>query len=221
MTSPSLPPPGSPPALIAVARLLRPQGRRGEVLAEPLTDLADIFQAGRQMHLGAGTSGPPREVTLQDAWRPQGRNAGRLVLKLEGVDSISAAEQLHGRELLLREDQLPPLEADTFLVRDLVGCTVYDSDKAVGPVTDLQFPIGPDGHTRLADAADLLVVQLAALPAESEPVLIPFVRAWLRGVDLQARRIDMELPPGLLEAPGLSGAPGDAEGTAPISNPLP
>lgn len=185
---------------VAVATLLRPQGRRGELLADPLTDLPEVFTPGKVMRLAAAATSVDAApvVTLEDSWRPQGRNAGRLVLKLAGTDSISAAEALHGRSLYLPEDALPTLEPGTFLVRDLVGCTLLDGSEALGTVTDLQFPIGPDGHTRLQDAADLLVVQLRSMPAEADPVLVPFVQAWLVSVDLQAREIRMQLPPGLL-----------------------
>ena len=70
-------------------------------------------------------------------------------------------------------------------------------------VVDVQFPIAADGRTRLQDAPDLLAVQPArpdGTPDTSrEPVLVPFVRVWLAGVDLPAKRILMQLPSGLLD----------------------
>lgn len=189
-------------SLISVARLLRPQGRRGELLAEPLTDLGEVFAAGRVFRLGAAAEAPlaATTVTLEDSWRPTGRNAGRIVLKLSGIDSIQAAEALETKYLFLPEADLPALAEDTYLVRDLVGCLLYDGDRALGTVIDLQFPVGPDGRTRLADAVDLLVLQPENAQPEDEPVLIPFVKAWLTSVDLSAKRILMQLPPGLLDS---------------------
>lgn len=192
----------------AVARLLRPQGRRGELLAEPLSDREGIFHVGQNFRIIAGSAGPldpllnaARQVTLEACWRPMGRNAGKLVLKLSGVDSIDAAESLEGRELSLREDLLPPLAEDTFLVRDLVGCTLLDGDRPLGTITDLQFPIGSDGHTRLPDAVDLLVLTPAGADPGAEPVLVPFVKAWLESVDVAEKRIVMHLPAGLVDLP--------------------
>ncbi len=208
---PSLESPAEPPSdpWMAVARLLRPQGRRGELLAEPLTDLPNIFVPRKQLVLARtepeATSASA--VTIEDSWWPQGRNAGRVVLKLEGVDSISAAELLETHLLLLRESDLPALDGDTFLVRDLVGCDLFDGDRAFGKVVDLQFPVGPDGRTRLQDAVDLLVVDVSStgLTDDSghtedgeQTVLVPFVKAWLVAVDLAMRRITMQLPSGLL-----------------------
>lgn len=186
---------------MAVARLLRPQGRRGEILAEPLTDRTELFAAGAQFQLaesGRSAAAAP-SVTLEDCWQPQGRNAGRLVLKLAGVDSISQAESLQQRELFLPESALPALESDTYFVRDLLECQLFDGDRLLGTIADLQFPIAADGHTRLPNAADLLVVEPAVPTPEGEPVLVPFVKAWLETVDLPGKRIIMHLPPGLLD----------------------
>lgn len=186
---------------ISVARLLRPQGRHGELLAEPHTDLLDVFAKGNAFRLSAEEDSVPSapSVNLQDCWQPQGRNAGRLVLKLEGVDSISGAEALEGKQLFLLETALPALSADTFLVRDLVGCSLFDGEQCLGTVIELEFPTGPDGRTRLPEAADLLVVEPAHAVPGAEPVLVPFVKLWLDHVDLAGRRISMHLPAGLFE----------------------
>ena len=188
------------------AKLLRPQGRRGELLAELHAHFA-AFAAGQKLWLTADEHANPAasaERELEHAWQPTGKNAGRVVLKLTGVDSISAAETLAGQYLLMRASDLPALEPDTFRVCDLVGCSVFDHDRLAGTVVDIQFPMAADGRTRLEDAPDLLAVQPvdAAGTADTvrEPMLIPFVRAWLAEVDLPAKRIAMQLPPGLLDA---------------------
>jgi 16S rRNA processing protein RimM len=185
---------------LPLAHLLRPQGRRGELLADPLTDLPGLFSAGRAAALAPGG------VTLhiENLWFPTGKNAGRIVLKLSGCDTISQAEALAGRQLLISTADLPTLDPDTFFVADLVGCTLYNGPTPVGTVVALEFPTTPDGRTRLDDAAPLLAIQplnsdLAAEP--TEPTLVPFVRAWLDAVDIPARRITMHLPDGLFENP--------------------
>ena len=197
---------------IEAAQLLRPQGRRGELLSDAAIAL-DLFTPGRNFVLGASATAPVqplRTMTLEAAWQPTGRNAGRLVLQLGGIGSISEAEAFLGKFLLLSATDLPALEKDTYRVRDLIGCTLLDSDQPVGTVTDLQFPISSDGR-RLVDAPDLLVVQplaqadTGAHPAQQlakqapEPVLVPFVLAWLLEVDLSGRRLRMQLPLGLFE----------------------
>ena len=193
---------------MTAAHLLRPQGRRGEILTEPSVPF-DLFTPGRRLARGALATAPAQPITLveiESAWQPTGRNAGRLVLKLQGIDSITAAEAIAGQHLFLRVDELPALEEGTYRVRDLTGCTLFDGELVVGTVLDLQFAVGADGRTRLEDAPDLLVVQPVLPPGsepagpEADPVLVPFVRAWLLEVDIPAKRIRMQLPPGLFDA---------------------
>jgi 16S rRNA processing protein RimM len=214
-----------------IARLLRPQGRRGELLADPLSDLPDLFGANREVVLAAANAGTPApgagKLRIEEHWFPTGKNAGRVVLKLSGCDSISAAEALAGQQLLIASDQLPALDPGTFFVGDLVGCTLYNAATptsgtvAVGTVVDVEFATGPDGRTRIEDAAPLLAVELSRPvqatagpddPEAAEPMLVPFVLAWIEDIDVAARRITMRLPDGLVDA---------SDGLAPPSTPEP
>jgi 16S rRNA processing protein RimM len=207
-------------AWLPLARLLRPQGRRGELLADLLTDLPGLFTAGREVELASAGAATPLasapKLQIEENFLPTGKNAGRIVLKLSGCNSISEAEALAGKDLLIPSGDLPPLDPDTFFVGDLVGCTLYDSSYSgqplpVGTIADLEFATTPDGRTRLEDAAPLLaIVPLSAASqvpeprADAEPadpILVPFVRAWLDSVDIPGRRITMRLPPGLFDLP--------------------
>jgi len=187
---------------VAIASLLRPQGRKGELLSNLLTDLTDQFQEGRLVTLAQkDAQSPPPDavpVAIEGHWLPVGKNAGRIVLKLAGCDSISQAELLAGQQVMVLAAELPDLDADTFYVADLLGCTLFDGEQAIGAIVDVQFATTPDGKTRLPDAAPLLCVDLSGDTAEdAEPILIPFVRAHLGSVDIAAKRIVMHLPEGL------------------------
>ena len=194
---------------LPLAHLLRPQGRRGELLADPLTDLPNLFTPGREAVLaptGAATPAPgAATLHIEDHFFPTGKNSGRIVLKLSGCNSISEAEALAGKDLLIPTTDLPALDPDTFFVGDLVGCTLYDSSASgdpipVGTIVDLEFATTPDGRTRLEDAAPLLAVApLTEADAPADPVLVPFVQAWLDSVDIPTRRITMRLPQGLFD----------------------
>ncbi len=207
---------------IAIATLLRPQGRKGELLAEPLTDLPEVFTPGREIVLAAPGAQPAPNAatrTLVTHWLPTGKNAGRIVLELSGCTSISDAESLAGLQVLLPAQQLPTLDADTYFVGDLIGCTLHDSASAdptapAGTITDIEFATAPDGRTRLPDAAPLLAITLPNAPPDAEPVLVPFVRAWLDSVDIPNRRITMHLPEGLLDT-STEAEPPDTEAPTP------
>ena len=189
----------------SLARLLRPQGRKGELLSDLLTDLdpAIQFRAGRQMTLAPANATQPapgaQPTTIEGYFLPVGKNAGRIVLKLAGCNSISEAELLAGRQLMVPAAELPALDPDTFYVSDLIGCTLFNGPNPVGTIVDVQFAMSPDGKTRLPEAAPLLGLQLPNASTDADPILIPFVRAHLESVDLTNKRITMDLPEGLLD----------------------
>ena len=186
-------------AWIVLAHLIRPQGRKGEVLAELLTDFPDRFMEHPRVFLAkpdfSGTQSEARGTTILSSWLPVGRNKGRIVLQFADIDTISEAESIVGLDVIVPPYERLPLEDDSVYVSDLVGCTVYDRSVKVGSVENVQFPMTSDGSARLEEAAPLLTVR----SAEGDEFLIPFAKSFLTKIDIEARRIDMELPQGLLE----------------------
>jgi 16S rRNA processing protein RimM len=193
------------PRWVALARLLRPQGRRGELLSDLLTDLdpAVQFATGRQITLSPADAPAPAPgampSTLEGFFLPTGKNAGRIVLKLVGCDTISEAELLAGRQLMVPAAELPALDPDTFYVADLIGCTLFNGSESVGTVVDVQFAMSPDGKARLPDAAPLLGIEPTGSSSDDDLILVPFVQAQLESVDLASKRITMNLPEGLFD----------------------
>ena len=183
-------PPGN---WVWLARIRRPQGRKGEVLAEILTDFPDKFAERRQLWLLKGdgaASAAPREIELTNHWL----HKGGIVLHFAGVDSISAAEELKGMVVAVPQTDRAPLAADEVYIGDLIGCVLVDMAGAeavtVGEIENVD---------RTGGAAPLLVVR----GARGE-VLIPFVKSYLRRIYLDGKRVEMVLPEGLvdLNAPG-------------------
>jgi len=189
----------STPSWIVLAQLLRPQGRKGELLAELLTDFPERFEGhGRVFLAPAGFSGAQEEarsVEVTSSWLPVGKNEGRIVLQFAGIDSISDAEAIAGLEVIIPAEERLPLDDESVYISELVGCTIYDGAAIVGVVEDVQFPSTPDGGRRLTDAAPLLAVR----SPEGDEVLIPFAKAFLVAMNTDAKRIDMILPVGLVE----------------------
>jgi 16S rRNA processing protein RimM len=184
---------------IVLAQLLRPQGRKGELLAELLTDFPERFEDQRRVFLAApgfsGTAAEARSAEVVAFWLPVGKNEGRIVLQFAGVDSISDAEAIAGQEVIVPEEERLPLDDESTYISELVGCKVYDGAAVVGVVEDVQFPTTPDGGRRLTDAAPLLAVR----SLEGDEVLIPFAKAFLVSMNTEAKRIDMILPEGLVD----------------------
>jgi 16S rRNA processing protein RimM len=184
---------------VVLAHLLRPQGRKGELLAELLTDFPERFSTQPRVYLAppgfAGQPSEARETHVAAHWLPTGKNQGRVVLHFVGIDSINDAERLEGLDVILPENERPELDDDSSYVSDLVGCTVYDGPTPVGVIADVQFLTTPDGGRRLDEAPPLLSVDSPA----GDEILIPFAKAFLVKVDVANKRVEMKLPPGLLE----------------------
>ena len=189
----------SSPPWIVLAHLLRPQGRKGELLAELLTDFPERFEGGRRVFLAppnfAGNESEAQPAEVVAFWLPTGKNEGRIVLHFAGVDTISAAELLAGRDVIVSYEERVPLDDESTYISDLIGCTVYDGATAVGVIDDVQFPATADGGRRLEEAAPLLAVT----SPDGEEILIPFAKAFLIAVDTAAKRVDMVLPSGLVD----------------------
>jgi 16S rRNA processing protein RimM len=189
---------------IVLAHILRPQGRRGEVLADLLTDFPERFDQHPRVWLAApgfaerksgASAASAQETEVAAHWLPVGRNAGRIVLHFAGVDTIEKAELLAGKEVVVPLTERLPLDSGAAYISDLVGCTVFDRDVAVGIVEGVEFPASPDGARRLEDAAPLLAV----LSPEGDEILIPFASAFIVAIDIATKAIRMALPEGLTE----------------------
>jgi 16S rRNA processing protein RimM len=182
-----------------LAHLLRPQGRKGEVLAELLTDFPARFSEREQLYLAApafcGEAEAARPIRVTGHWLPVGRNHGRVVLTLDGVDSIESAEALAGLEVIVPDTARVELPDGEEYVDDLVGCALYDGDLQIGIVAGIDFPTTGDGARRLEGAAPLLTVETA----DGDEVLVPYVQAFLVSLSTAERKIQMKLPEGLLD----------------------
>ena len=167
---------------VAVALIVRPQGRRGEVLAELLSDFPERFRELRHVFVG-NPGGQPEPLDLEDVWP----HKGRLVLKFAGVDSIDQASRLRGRHVLIPLQERMPLAQHRYYVGDLKGCRVVIERQGVrrevGIVTDVEPTGGVD------------VLHVAAPRGE---VLIPLAQAICVRIDPEAGEIVIDPPEDLL-----------------------
>jgi 16S rRNA processing protein RimM len=119
--------------LVTIAQVIKPQGRKGEVLAKPLSDRPDRFTSLRRAFV-PGAAGLAREVVVSSAWP----HKDRWVLKLEGVDSIDDAERLRGVELRVGEEDLLALPEGSYYHHQLRGLRVEaPGGEVIGKVEDL------------------------------------------------------------------------------------
>ena len=133
-----------------------------------------------------------QEAKVESHWL----HKGRVVLKFSRVDSMVEAEKLRGFEVVIPREERMPLEGDAVYVSDLLGVRVIDVSGGgateAGEITDVE-PEGP--------GPAMLVIRTPA----GDELLIPFVRAYLRKMDIEGKRLEMDLPAGLLAAQAPSG----------------
>jgi 16S rRNA processing protein RimM len=167
------------PETITVGRVLRPQGVRGEVVVEVLSDVPERFAPGsRLMGTREGKPGITVEVA---ASRPHKSGA---VVRFAGSEDRDQAEELRGLWLEIPRSQVPPAEPGTYYQYELVGCLCRVSGEELGRVAEV-----------VEDGGGLLLI----VEGEGRRIPVPFVREFLREVDVAGARIDLELPPGLVE----------------------
>ena len=191
---------GASAGWVWLARIKRTQGRKGEVFAEILTDFPEKFEERRRLWLLGDDTGVqktsadagPREMELVHHWL----HKGGVVLHFAGVDSISAAEELAGFVVAIPREERAALDEDEFYIGDLIGCVLVDVAPAVpvtvGEIEDVDRSAGP---------VAMLVVRGSSASQRSgaDEILIPFAKEYLRRVDVDAKRVEMVLPEGLVE----------------------
>jgi 16S rRNA processing protein RimM len=168
---------------VLVGRVARTHGRRGEVIVNPETDFPDErFVPGAAVWILR--DGVPVSVTIRSAWT----HKGRPVIALEGVETMTGAEGLHGVELRVPPEALHALPAGSYYEHDLVGCTLTTEDgQLLGVVRAVERGSGAPrlivGHGR-------------------DEFQMPLVDAFCVDIDVAARRIVVRPPEGLI---GLNG----------------
>ncbi|PYS90692.1 MAG: 16S rRNA processing protein RimM [Acidobacteria bacterium] len=168
--------------LVAVARVIKPRGLRGEVVAALLTDFPERFE-GLDELIAVTPVGERRTLTLEDSWL----HSGRIVLKFAGYDTPEAARELVGYELAVPEADAIELEADEFYEWQLVGCRVVTIEgRELGHVREVL-------HT---GAAPVLIIAEAQSGREH---LLPLAESICVEIDVAAKLIRVDPPEGLIE----------------------
>ena len=166
--------------LVTVGVIARAHGVRGDVAVDVRTDSPETrFLQGEVLTTEPAQAGPL--TVARTRW-----HSGRLLVQFAGVADRTAAEALRGVRLLADVDERErPADPDEYYDHQLTGLPVRTGDGTlIGEVAEVVHLPGQD----------LLAVKRAA-----GEVLVPFVAAIVPRVDLDAKEIVIDPPPGLLE----------------------
>ena len=161
--------------MLLAGQIGKPHGVSGEVYVIRISDDPRRFEPGATLIHEDG-----RALVVASA-RP---HRDRFLVRFEGIDDRPAADAARGKLFVSQED-VRELEDDEFWPHDLVGCKAFAPDgTAIGSVTGVQ----------MGGVQDLLVIET---PAGER--LVPLVEALVPEVDVNAGRVVVSAPPGLLE----------------------
>lgn len=176
--------PARAPNGVVLGRVVGAHGLRGELRVRLLDEDDSNLRSVPRVRLGR-EEGDPKAVEAPVRAVGSGRR-GEARLALEGVESREAAEALRGLWVVARSEHLAGLRPGEFYQYELVGCRVEDAGgRDLGVVRGIWETGAPD----------VLVVE----GDDGTERLIPCAPGILRDVDVEARRIVIEAPPGLLD----------------------
>lgn len=165
---------------LIIGQLTSTHGVKGEIKVSPLTDDPQRFLKLKYVYID-------KKGTLEK-YNVSGVKFlnNFVVLKFEGVDSIDAAEKLKGFYLKIDRANAVKLPKDSFFITDILGMLVYDENNMLlGKLLDVI-------HT---GSNDVYIVK----NDEGKEILIPALKSVVKEVSLEAGRISVVLPKGLLD----------------------
>ena len=168
---------GSPqsgePVYLAVGRLRRAHGVKGEILMEVLTDFPERLQAGGKVYVG-----PEHELRNFTTVRSSGN---LLLVAFEGIDTPESSRSMRNQLVYIRSDQLPPLPEGEYYYSQLLGLSVLNEDgEALGILEEILE----------TGANDVYLVRLK----EGGELLLPAIDPVIRSVDLERKEIHVRAP---------------------------
>ncbi|MGI8494959.1 MAG: ribosome maturation factor RimM [Pyrinomonadaceae bacterium] len=166
--------------LVAIAKLSKTRGIRGELVGSLLTDFPERFD-DLETVTAVLADGEREELKIEKFFFQK----GRVVLKFENYDSIEASQSLINAEICVPESEAVELEEDEFFDWELQGCKVETVDgELIGTVLEVMRTGGTEN----------LVVE-----GKSKNYLIPFAETICPEIDIENKVIKVDLPEGLLE----------------------
>jgi 16S rRNA processing protein RimM len=168
--------------LVAVARVARPRGLKGEVAADILTDFPERFDRLEAL-IAVFPGGERRRLALEGRWL----HGARVVLKFKGFDTPEEAAALAGCELAVPEEEAVELEEGAFYDWQLEGCRVETvGGRRLGTVSEVL-------HT--GGEAPVLVIR----DERNKENLVPLAESVCVEIDVANKLIRVDAPEGLLE----------------------
>ncbi|MDD3704781.1 MAG: ribosome maturation factor RimM [Clostridiaceae bacterium] len=163
---------------LSIGQIVNTHGFKGEVKIYPLTDDIGRFEKLKEVYLEENNELVKHTVESIKFLR------STVAVKLSGIDSEEAANKLKGSYIKVDRKSAVKLPKDAYFICDLIGLEVYDENvQLIGAVKDV-LQTGSN---------DVYVVQ-----SKDKDILIPALKDVVRQIDLENKKIMVEMPEGLI-----------------------
>ena len=164
--------------MISVGVITKAHGIKGHVIVLPFTFDSSRFKKLKTVYIGSET----QSYTVESV----DVGAKGVRLKLSEINTRNLSESLVKKEIMIPETEKLPLPKDQFYYDDLLLCDVYNQfDKKIGKLVGLLEGVSNEIYVIKNDTG--------------KEILIPVVKQFIKKIDIEAKRIDIEEIPGLVD----------------------
>jgi len=165
--------------LIAYGKVIKPHGLSGEVKVLPFSGEFSSFKNFSNLYISLEIDNPPQFVISRSR-----NQKTHIIVKLQDVDSIDAAERLKGLIVFIDKKELPKKEDDEYYWFELIGMDVFNTeDKLIGKVKDIM---------------DTAAQPILIISNNTEEYLVPMVEKYVEDIDLANSKIVINPIEGLI-----------------------
>ena len=163
---------------VLIGKIVGVHGLKGTNKFKSYAESLSVFYPGQSILIRDNRN---RETSVELDWIKS--HTGTPLISFKGVTDRDRAEALIGAELFIPETELPELDEDTYYWFELIGIEVYNTQEDyLGRITSI-FPTGSN---------DVYVVK-----DKTKEVLIPALESVVIDIDLELKRMRVDLPEGL------------------------
>ena len=167
---------------LKVGKIVNTHSLRGEVKVISSRDFEEErFKKGSKLLITRGNQ--VIEEVVVESYRS---HKNSLLVKFEGIDSINEAEKFKNLQLKVDSEKISELEENEFYFHEIIGCRVFDENNMLlGEVVEILTP----------GANDVWVIK----GENGKEILIPYIADVVKNVDVQNKKIDIEIMEGLID----------------------
>lgn len=172
---------------IAIGIIRKAHGVRGEASVELWTDAADRFDDLESVTLVSPDEKETREVRIESVRAHQ----GRALVKFAGFEAPEDLRAVQNWSVEIPEEDARELEDDEYFLHDLPGLTLVDAEGNERGVVVETYEGGGG-------------ILLSVRRADGKTFDLPFAADICTNIDLEAKRMTVNLPEGLDDLDGVA-----------------